>query len=85
MKEYFIGSQGQQETVVLEKEEEEEEKENNDLNKVNATKYREYVREMCDKYGSQGHKVKWHVITMSNNTDVFQVSALKNILHLCDI
>lgn len=52
MEEHFIGSQGQQWTIALEKEEEEEE---NDLNKVNCTLSAEYVRKMFDKYGSQGH------------------------------
>jgi len=87
MEENFIGSQGQQWTVAREKEEEEEEEEN-DLNKANFIQVlnAESMYERClISTVPKVITIKWWVITMSSETDVFHVRALKNILHLRDI
>ena len=93
MEEHFIGSQGQQWTVALEKEEEEEEEEEedeeeeeNDLNKVNCILSAESTYERClISTVPKVITIKWWVIAMSNEIDAFHVPAMKNILQLCDI
>jgi hypothetical protein len=84
MEESFIGSQGQQWTVALEKEEEEEEE--NDLNKVNFILNAESTYERCSiSTVPKVITITWWVITRSSEIGVLHGRALKNVLHLYDI